>query len=203
MYTQQKLPYAEDALAPHISAQTMALHYGKHHKGYIDTLNELLKDEPLANLPLVLVVHQTHGIENLKSIFNNAAQSWNHDFFWKSMKPGGGGDPEGPIMQLIGRDIGGAAAFHEAFNKAATAHFGSGWIWLTVSNGTIDIVTTHDADLPPVHDRTVLLCCDLWEHAYYLDYHNRRTDFVHVFLDHLLNWDFANANLAAVTQPAV
>lgn len=200
MFTLPKLPYAEDALAPHISAQTMALHYGKHHKGYVDTLNKLLTGDPLADLPLALVVHQTHGIVSRKAVFNNAAQSWNHEFFWKSMKPGGGGAPEGPIMEQIGRDIGGAAAFHEAFNKAAAAHFGSGWIWLTLSHGKIEVVTTHDADLPPVHWRTVLLCCDLWEHAYYLDYNNRRAAFVETFLDHLLNWDFANANLAAAKE---
>jgi Fe-Mn family superoxide dismutase len=201
MFTLPKLPYAEDALAPHISAQTMTLHYGKHHKGYVDTLNKLLKDDPLADLPLALVVHQTHGVAARKSVFNNAAQSWNHAFFWKSMKPDGGGAPKGPIVEHISRGIGDAAAFQEAFNKAAAAHFGSGWIWLTLSDGVIEIMTTHDADLPPVHGRTVLLCCDLWEHAYYLDYHNRRPEFVQTFLDHLLNWDFANANLEAVKEP--
>jgi len=201
MFTLPELPYAEDALAPHISAQTMALHYGKHHKGYVDTLNKLLADDPVETLSLIVVVHQTYGIEALKPVFNNAAQSWNHDFFWKSMKPGGGGAPSGAIATHISRDFGSDADFAAAFNKAAAAHFGSGWIWLTVSDNMIEIMTTHDADLPLVHDRTALVCCDLWEHAYYLDYHNRRPEFVQTFLDHLINWDFANANLAAVREP--
>ena len=200
MFTLPKLPYAEDALEPHISAETMKLHHGKHHRNYVDTLNKLLLGDALADLPLKDVIHESHGFAARHTIFNNAAQSWNHDFFWKSMKPGGGGAPDGDLKVLIEHDIGDAKAFTAAFNKAAAKHFGSGWVWLVVTDGVVAIVTTHDADLPPVHGRTPLLCCDLWEHAYYLDYQNRRADFVRVFLDHLANWDFANANLATAAS---
>ena len=199
MFVLPKLPYAENALEPYISARTLALHHGKHHKNYVDTLNKLLVGNALAELPLAEVIRQSHGLAARHTIFNNAAQSWNHDFFWQSMKPDGGGPPIGDLKALIEEDIGYAAAFAAAFSKAAAAHFGSGWVWLVVASGVVGIVATHDADLPPVHGRTPLLCCDLWEHAYYLDYQNRRADFVTTFLDHLVNWDFANANLAAAT----
>jgi superoxide dismutase, Fe-Mn family len=200
MFTLPQLPYAEDALEPYISAQTIALHHGKHHKAYVDTLNKLLDDNELAALPLAEVIKQSHGLAARHTIFNNAAQSWNHDFFWKSMKPDGGGPPNGDLKVLIEHDIGDAKAFAETFSKVAASHFGSGWIWLVVTDGVVGIVATHDADLPPVHGRTPLICCDLWEHAYYLDYQNRRADFVTAFLDHLANWDFANANLAAAAE---
>jgi superoxide dismutase, Fe-Mn family len=200
MFTLPKLPYAEDALEPHISAETLALHHGKHHKTYIDTLNKLLEGDALAELPLVEVIHESHGFAARHTIFNNAAQSWNHDFFWKSMKPDGGGPPTGDLKVLIEKDIGSADVFAKKFSEAAAKHFGSGWVWLVATDGEVGIITTHDADLPPVHGRTALLCCDLWEHAYYLDYQNRRADFVTAFLDHLANWDFANANLAAAAS---
>lgn len=197
MFTLPRLPYAVDALEPHISAQALGLHHGKHHKTYVDKLNQLLVGNVLADLPLAEVIKQSHDDAAQHTIFNNAAQSWNHQFFWHSMKPGGGGPPGGDLKVLIEHDIGDAKAFAAAFSKAAAAHFGSGWVWLVVTDGVVAIVATHDADLPPVHGRTPLLCCDLWEHAYYLDYHNRRADFVTAFLDHLANWDFANANLTA------
>ena len=197
MFTLPALPYAQDALEPHISAATLALHHGKHHKGYVDTLNKLLDGIAMASLPLTEVIRQSHEIAALRSIFNNAAQSWNHEFFWQSMKPNGGGLPDGDLKVLIEHDIGGAKAFDAAFAEAAASHFGSGWVWLVVTDGVVAIVATHDADLPPVHGRTPLLCCDLWEHAYYLDYHNDRAKYVTAFLDHLANWDFANANLTA------
>jgi Fe-Mn family superoxide dismutase len=200
MFTLPKLPYAEDALEPYISAQTLALHHGKHHKTYVDTLNKLLEGDPLADLPLDAVIRESHGFAARHTIFNNAAQSWNHDFFWKSMKPDGGGPPTGDLKVMIEKDIGDAKAFAAAFNKAAAKHFGSGWAWLVVTEGVIGIVTTHDADLPPVHGRTPLFCCDLWEHAYYLDYQNQRADFVKAFLDHLVNWDFANVKLATAAS---
>jgi superoxide dismutase, Fe-Mn family len=198
MFTLPKLPYAEDALEPHISAETMVLHHGKHHKNYVDTLNRLLEGTSMADLSLVGVIKQTYGDAAHSAIFNNAAQCWNHDFFWKSMRPDGGGFPDGDLKVMIEHDIGDAKELQEAFVKAATEHFGSGWIWLVATDGVIGIITTHDADLPLVQGRTALLCCDLWEHAYYLDYQNRRADFVKAFLDHLANWDFADANLTAV-----
>jgi superoxide dismutase, Fe-Mn family len=200
MFTLPKLPYAEDALEPHISAETLALHHGKHHKTYVDTLNKLLKGDALADLPLEEIIRESHGFAARHTIFNNAAQIWNHKFFWKSMKPDGGGPPTGDLKVMIEKDIGDAKAFAAAFNKVASKHFGSGWVWLVVTEGVIGIVATHDADLPPIHGRTALLCCDLWEHAYYLDYQNLRADFVAAFLDHLANWDFANANLAAAAS---
>ena len=204
MFTLPKLPYAEDALAPHISAETMKLHHGKHHKAYVDKLNELLAGDPLLDLPLEDVIQYTSGKPTKQAIFNNAAQIWNHDFFWKSMASDGGGAATGPIRQLIDDKFGDAKAFGKAFSEAAAAHFGSGWIWLVLDGEALDIVTTHDADLPLVRDWTALATCDLWEHAYYLDYQNRRPEFVQTFLDHLINWDFANANLstAKVSEPA-
>ena len=200
MITLPKLPYAADALAPHISALTLALHHGKHHKGYVDTLNKLLEDNALADLSLEEIIKQSHDYAARLMIFNNAAQSWNHDFFWKSMKPGGGGAPTGALLAKIEHYFGDTKAFAEEFAKTAAAHFGSGWIWLVLTDGVVAIVTTHDADLPPLHGQVALLCCDLWEHAYYLDYQNRRAEFVTAFLDQLANWDFANANLAAATS---
>ena len=197
MFTLPSLPYPQDALAPHISAITLALHHGKHHKGYVDTLNKLLIDNALAGLPLEEIIRQSHDYLARAPIFNNAAQCWNHDFFWKSMKPGGGGAPGGALQAKIEHSFGDATAFAAEFAKSAAAHFGSGWVWLVMSGGTLAIVTTHDADLPPLHGQVALLCCDLWEHAYYLDYQNRRAEFVGAFLRYLANWDFANANLAA------
>jgi superoxide dismutase, Fe-Mn family len=196
MFTLPELPYAEDALAPHISAQTMALHHGKHHKSYVDKLNALLVGDPLADLSLEEVIQKSHGHAARQGIFNNAAQCWNHSFFWTSMTPDGGGAPVGAVAEMISRDIGNPETFEEAFVKAATEHFGSGWVWLVLNGDKVEIMTTHDADLPLVHGQTALMTCDLWEHAYYLDYQNKRPDFIHAFLDHLVDWDFANANLA-------
>jgi superoxide dismutase, Fe-Mn family len=200
MFTLANLPYDNDALEPYISAKTMKLHHGKHHQGYVDKLNAELKGDALEGLSLEDVVEQSHGLAMRHTIFNNAAQAWNHDFFWKSMMPDGGGMPTGDLKVMIEHDIGDGDAFAKAFHKAADAHFGSGWVWLVMTEGVIAIVTTHDADLPIVHGRSPLICCDLWEHAYYLDYHNKRADFVTVFLEHLVNWDFANANLAAAAS---
>lgn len=200
MFTLPKLPYSKTALEPYISAQTMKLHYGKHHQGYIDKLNSALVGDALEGLSLEEVVEQSHGFAMRQTIFNNAAQAWNHDFFWKSMMPDGGGPPSGDLKVMIEHDIGDGKAFTKAFHKAADAHFGSGWVWLVMTEGVIAIVTTHDADLPIVHGRSPLICCDLWEHAYYLDYHNKRADFVDVFLDKLINWNFANANLATAAS---
>ena len=198
MFALPELPYAEDALAPHISAQTLALHHGKHHKSYVDTLNALLDSGSMAVLSLEDVIQQSHGDAAQQKIFNNAAQSWNHDFFWNSMDPKGGGAPTGNVKALVERDIGNAQAFAKAFGEAGAGHFGSGWIWLILNVGKVEIMTTHDADLPMVHGHTALLTCDLWEHAYYLDYQNRRPEYIEAFLDNLVNWDFANANLATV-----
>ena len=152
----------------------------------------------MAELSLEDVIQQSHGEAAQQKIFNNAAQSWNHDFLWKSMDPKGGGAPTGNVKALVERDIGNTQTFAKAFGEACAGHFGSGWVWLILNGGKVEIMTTHDADLPMVHGRTALLTCDLWEHAYYLDHQNRRRDYIEAFLDNLVNWDFANANLAVV-----
>ena len=205
MFTLPDLAYANNALEPHMSAQTLETHHGKHHQTYVDTLNTLVKDGPMANLSLEDIITQTHGDIGKVKIFNNAAQAWNHDFFWKSLSPRGGGIPTGDIRDRIENDIGDYATFAAAFKKAAVEQFGSGWVWLAESRGELVIKASHDADLPMLDGETALITCDLWEHAYYLDFQNRRPDFIQSFLDHLINWDFANNNLsaaAAVPQKA-
>ena len=189
------LPYAQDALAPHISAQTMSFHYGKHHQTYVTNLNNLLKDSPLASKSLEEVIMAVKGDAAKIGIFNNAAQVWNHTFFWSSMKPKGGGAPTGKIADMIKSDFGSVDTFKTEFKTAATTQFGSGWAWVIVEGGKLKITKTGNADLPMAHGQKAVLTCDVWEHAYYLDYQNRRPDFVDAFLTHLVNWDFANKNL--------
>ncbi len=189
------LPYAQDALAPHISAQTMSFHYGKHHQTYVTNLNNLLKDSPLAGKSLEDIIMAVKGDAAKIGIFNNAAQVWNHTFFWNSMKPKGGGAPTGKIADMIKADFGSVDTFKTEFKTAATTQFGSGWAWLIVEGGKLKITKTGNADLPMAHGQKAVLTCDVWEHAYYLDYQNRRPDFVDAFLTHLVNWDFANKNL--------
>ena len=192
------LPYDRSALAPHVSARTLEFHHGKHHLAYVTKLNELVKDGPLAGKDLIEIVTATAGDPARVGVFNNAAQAWNHDFFWRSMQPGGGGRPSGALAERIAADFGGYDNFAEQFMKTASNVFGSGWIWLVVDGERLEITATRNADLPLVHDQTPLLTLDLWEHAYYLDYQNRRPDFVAAYLDHLVNWKFADRNLAAV-----
>ena len=191
------LPYAKDALAPHISANTLDFHYGKHHQTYVTTLNNLTKDTPLAGKSLEEVIQTVAGDSSKVPVFNNAAQVWNHTFYWNCMKPGGGGKPKGDIASTIDKAFGSYEKFAEEFKTACTGQFGSGWGWLVVEKGAVKIVKTPNADLPLVHGQTALLTCDVWEHAYYLDYQNRRPDYVQTFLDHLVNWDFVEKNLAA------
>ncbi len=190
------LPYPEDALAPVISANTMSFHYGKHHKAYVDTLNKLIAGTDLANAPLEKIITTTAGVADKQGIFNNAAQTWNHTFYWKSLKPNGGGKPGGELGQKIDATFGSYDNFKKELTTAATTQFGSGWAWLVVDNGTLKVVKTPNADLPLVHGQKPLLTIDVWEHAYYLDYQNRRADYVNAVIDKLLNWDFAAANLA-------
>lgn len=189
------LPYAQDALEPYISANTLAFHYGKHHQGYVNNLNKLVADTPLASLSLEAIIQGTSGIAGQESVFNNAAQVWNHSFFWQSMNAKGGGQPAGRLLEQIEVSFGSFEAFKTAFVNAAGAQFGSGWVWLVQEGETLKVVKTANADTPLVHGQTALLTCDVWEHAYYLDYQNRRTDFVIAFLDHLANWDFATKQL--------
>lgn len=202
MFKLPDLPYAADALSPHVSAKTLALHHGKHHKSYVEKLNGLVQQDDEASPALEQVIRDAYQDAAKQAIFNNAAQCWNHEFLWKSMTPEGGGAPSGSIGKLIDTQFGSFDAFRKAFIEASVSHFGSGWAWLVLDNGKLEITTTHDADLPLVHGATALLTCDLWEHAYYVDYENRRVDYVQAFLAHLANWDFANANLAVATQNA-
>ena len=188
------LPYAQDALAPHVSAQTLSFHHGKHHKAYVDNANKMLAGSSLATKSIEEIVRNAADEKN-EPLFNNAAQAWNHAFFWRCMNPKGGGAPSGKIAELVQRDLGGADGFKQKFAEAAKAQFGSGWAWLVLDGGKLSIEKTSNADTPLVRGRKPLLVLDVWEHAYYLDYQNRRADFVTAYLDHLVDWQFANANL--------
>ncbi len=194
-FTLPALPYAQDALEPHLSARTISFHYGKHHQAYVDNLNKLAVGAKMADLPLDEIIRQTVGKTDQAGLFNNAAQVWNHTFFWNSMKPNGGGVPTGRLAEMITAAFGSFDAFKAAFSEAAMTQFGSGWAWLIQEGDTLKIVKTSDADTPIAHGQTALLTCDVWEHAYYLDYQNRRKDFVQAFLDHLANWDYAASQL--------
>ena len=189
------LPYAKDALAPYISANTLDFHHGKHHQTYVTNLNNMTKDSPLASKSLEEVVKEAADDPGKTTLFNNAGQVWNHNFFWNCMKPGGGGKPSGEVASAIDTAFGSYEKFAEEFKNACVTQFGSGWGWLAADNGTLKVVKTANADLPLVHNQRALLTCDVWEHAYYLDYQNRRPDFVQAFLDHLVNWDFVAENL--------
>ncbi|HMN83493.1 MAG TPA: superoxide dismutase [Fe] [Burkholderiaceae bacterium] len=188
-HTLPPLPYAQDALAPHISKETLEFHYGKHHATYVTNLNNLIKGTEFENLGLEETVKKSSG-----GVFNNAAQVWNHTFYWNSLKPGGGGKPAGALAAAIDAKWGSFDAFKEAFNKSATGNFGSGWTWLVKkSDGSLDIVNTSNAATPITGADKPLLTCDVWEHAYYIDYRNRRPDYLNGFWS-LVNWDFAAKN---------
>ncbi|BBD08589.1 superoxide dismutase [Desulfovibrio ferrophilus] len=193
--TLPQLPFAKDALAPHISANTLDFHHGKHHNLYVTNVNNMIEGTDLAGASLEDIVKKTAGDASKAGLFNNAAQVWNHTFFWNSMKPGGGGAPTGAIASRIETDFGGYDKFAEAFKTAGMTQFGSGWAWLVEKGGKLEIMKTPNAELPLALGIKPLLTCDVWEHAYYLDYQNRRADFLAAFLAHLVNWDFANANL--------
>lgn len=194
-FTLPELPYAPSALEPHISANTFSFHYSKHHQAYVTNLNNLIKDTPLAGKSLEEVIMDSAKDSAKIGIFNNAAQVWNHSFYWHSMKPNGGGVPTGKLADKINADFGSFDAFKEAFKQAATTQFGSGWAWLVLDGDKLKVTKTANADLPMAHGQKAILTCDVWEHAYYLDYQNRRPDYVGVFLDKLANWDFAAQNL--------
>lgn len=189
------LPYAEDALEPHYSARTFSFHHAKHHKTYVDNLNKLVPGTDLEGKSLEEIIMATAGDAGRAGIFNNAAQVWNHTFFWHSMKPAGGGKPAGEVAKLIDQTFGSYEKFAEVFKAAAVGRFGSGWAWLVLEGGVLKVLNTPNAETPMMKGHKALLTIDVWEHAYYLDYQNRRPDFVQAFLDHLVNWDFAAANL--------
>jgi Fe-Mn family superoxide dismutase len=191
-FTLPELPYAKDALAPHLTPETLDFHHGKHHNAYVVNLNKLLDGKPEADKSLEEIILTSEG-----GVFNNAAQIWNHTFYWNSMKPQGGGKPTGDLAAAIDRDFGSYDNFRKAFTEAATTQFGSGWAWLVQgADGKLAVTKTGNADLPMKHGQKALLTIDVWEHAYYIDFRNLRPKYIETFLDHLVNWDFAAANLA-------
>lgn len=195
MHTLPPLPYPMNALEPHISQRTLEFHYGKHHQGYLNKLNELTQGTAMATQSLEEIILNTHGDNSKAAIFNNAAQVWNHTFYWESMSPNGGGQPSGALLDQIQSTFQSYDQFKTAFKEAAVTQFGSGWAWLVLDkNRALKIIKTGNAENPMTQGLTPLLTCDVWEHAYYLDYQNRRPDYVSIFLDSLVNWDFATQN---------
>lgn len=185
-----QLPYAKDALAPLMSAETFDYHYSKHHNAYVTNLNAAIKDTPHASKTLEEIILSSEG-----PLFNNSAQVWNHTFFWHCMKPQGGGAPTGDLAAAIDRDFGGFDKFREQFVQAAVKQFGSGWAWLVSEGGKLKITSTSNADLPMKHGQTALFTVDVWEHAYYIDYRNLRQKFVETIVDSLANWDYVTTQL--------
>jgi Fe-Mn family superoxide dismutase len=190
------LPYPDDALAPVISSNTIGFHYGKHHRGYLDKLNELIQGTPMADMRLEEIVRAVAVDPEKKAVFNNAAQTWNHTFYWRSMRPKGGGKPSGELAAKIDASFGSFDEFRKQFVDAGLTQFGSGWAWLVSDKGSLKVIKTPNADTPVTTAAVPLLAIDVWEHAYYLDYQNRRKDYVTAVLDNLINWDFAEENLA-------
>jgi Fe-Mn family superoxide dismutase len=188
------LLYAENALEPVISAKTMSFHYGKHHKGYVDNLNKLTAGTEYSALTLEKIITSTAGKPEKTAIFNNAAQIWNHTFYWNSMRPNGGGEPPAALKQRIDVSFGSVDAFKQELASAAVSQFGSGWAWLVSDGNLLKVIKTANADIPMAIGLKPLLVIDVWEHAYYLDYQNRRADYVNAVLDKLINWEFALQN---------
>ncbi|MGG7054028.1 superoxide dismutase [Nitrosomonas sp. ANs5] len=194
-YVLAPLPYADNALEPVISAHTLSFHYGKHHKTYVDNLNKLVAGTPYAGQSLEQIITATAGQADKAGIFNNAAQIWNHMFYWHSLSPQGGGEPPAALKQKIEAAFGDVETCKREFANAAVTQFGSGWAWLAQDGDKLTIVKTGNADSPLTHNLRPLLTIDVWEHAYYLDFQNRRPDYVNTVLDKLINWEFAAANL--------
>jgi len=191
-HTLPPLPFAPDSLAPYMSRETLDFHHGKHHQTYVTNLNNLVKGTEFEALGLEDIVKRSSG-----GIFNNAAQIWNHTFFWNCLRPGGGGDPHGALAAAVQAKWGSVDAFREAFTKSALGNFGSGWTWLVKkADGSLDIVNTSNAGTPLTTSDRALLTIDVWEHAYYIDHRNARAKFVEAFLKHLVNWEFAAKNFA-------
>jgi superoxide dismutase, Fe-Mn family len=190
------LPFSENALEPTISAKTLSFHYGKHHKAYVDNLNKLISGTDYSDLSLEKIITSTHDRPERKSIFNNASQIWNHTFYWNSLKGKGGGSPPPELKTLIDTSFGSVAECKKALAEAALSQFGSGWAWLVIDAGQLKVVNTGNAESPLTVTIKPLLTIDVWEHAYYLDYQNRRVDYVNALLDNLINWDFALQNLS-------
>lgn len=191
---QEKLPYDLNALEPHISAETMSYHYDRHHRGYVDKLNKLIKGTAFEGLELEDIIDKARETANI-DVLNNALQAWNHTFLWNSFSPNGGSEPNGRIAEMIDKDFGSMEAFKKKFREAALGLFGSGWVWLVEDAGMLRIITSGNADSPVKTRLQPILVLDVWEHAYYIDYRNDRARYVDTFLDKLINWDFAATNL--------
>jgi Fe-Mn family superoxide dismutase len=196
LITLTKLPYSEDSLVPYISEKTIQFHYGKHHASYVEKLNGLIAETDLANQDLENIIKKTANDKSKSAIFNNAAQVWNHSFYWQCMKPNGGGKPSGKIQEKIDADFGSYENFIKEFTIAALGQFGSGWAWVVLDEGKLKVIKTSNADTPIVHGLKPLLTMDVWEHAYYLDYQNKRAAYVDVFIKNLINWDYVELRLA-------
>jgi len=196
-YELPALPYDYTALDPYISKSTLEFHHDKHHAAYVNNYNGLVKDTPFDSQAIEEVIKAVAGDASKAGIFNNAAQAWNHTFYWNSIKPNGGGTPAGALAEKISADFGSFEAFVDEFKKAGATQFGSGWAWLVLDGGTLKVTKTGNAENPLTTGATPLLTMDVWEHAYYLDYQNRRPDYINDFLTKLVNWDFVAANLAA------
>ncbi|MBA3666169.1 MAG: superoxide dismutase [Sphingomonas sp.] len=193
-FTLPDLPFAKEALAPHMSAETLDFHHGKHHKAYVDKVNSMLAEKGLEQASLIEVIKDGKEKRD-KKLFNNAAQIWNHSFFWQCLAPEGSTRPSGKLRELINDDFGGEQALLDQLAKASAEHFGSGWGWLVLNGNKLEVTSLHDADTPAVHGLTPLLTIDVWEHAYYIDYRNERPKFVKSVLENLINWDFVGQNL--------
>jgi len=189
------LPFNKNALAPHISEKTLEFHHGKHHNAYVEKTNSLIKGTDLEGKDLETIIKKAAGDASKAALFNNAAQVWNHSFYWKCIKPGGGGKPTGAAAGLIDKEFGGYDKFVEKFKDAGVTQFGSGWAWLVLNKDKAEITKTANADTPLAHGLKPILTVDVWEHAYYLDYQNRRPDYLGAFIEHLINWDFVNSLL--------
>jgi Fe-Mn family superoxide dismutase len=196
VYALPDLPYDYNALDPHISARTLEFHHDKHHAAYVTKCNEMTQDTPMADMAIAEIIKSAYGDPAKAGLFNNAAQAWNHTFYWNSMKPGGGGLPSGALAAKINTDFGNYDNFKAAFKEAGATQFGSGWAWLVLDNDTLKVTKTPNAENPLVHGQTPLLTMDVWEHAYYLDFQNKRPDYIDTFLSSLVNWDFAAQQLS-------
>lgn len=183
-----ELPYDRKALEPYISEKTINYHYGKHHQGYINNLNKMIEDTPYADMSIENIIVETYGKEEYIGIYNNAAQAWNHNFFWQSMRPNGGGTPKEGLKARLIQDFGTIEKFKEIFKTASISQFGSGWIWLVEDNGILRVIKTSNADTPIAYGLKALYTLDVWEHSYYLDYQNDRGSYVDAYLNYLINW---------------
>jgi Fe-Mn family superoxide dismutase len=189
------LPYSQEALEPYISANTLEFHYGKHHNAYVQNANKLIAGTEYEKMDEISIIKKTAGDNSKVGIFNNVAQAWNHAFYWKCMRANGGGKPSGLVAQKIEKDFGSYEKFVEEFKNAGTTQFGSGWAWLVLDAQKLKVIKTANADTPVAHGLKPLLTVDVWEHAYYLDYQNRRPDYLTTFMEKLINWDFVNSQL--------